>query len=78
MKKIFLCSSMNFYKEVVEIEEKLEKKGFVVTIPVSAQMMKAKNDFEVSHFKDTFSHKDKAGFISTNFQKIAEGDGILV
>lgn len=69
---------MAFYKELVAIGEILEKKGFTVYLPVSAQLMKKKNDFEVSHFKDVFTNKEKAAFIHTNFQNIAQSDCILV
>lgn len=78
MKTIFLCSSMAFYKELVDIEKQLEVKGFTVNIPVSAQSMKKKNDFDVSHFKGIFTHEEKAEFISKNFQEIAKGNSILV
>lgn len=77
-KTIFLCASMAFYKELVGIEKKLQEKGFVVKIPVSAQIMKKKNDFEVSHFKGVFTHGEKAEFIRKNFQEIAKSDSILV
>lgn len=77
-KTIFLCSSMSFYKKLVEIEKKLIAKGFTVNIPISAQTMKKNNDFEVSHFKGVFSHKQKAGFIHKNFKKITQCDAILV
>ncbi len=77
-KTIFLCSSMSFYKDLVEIEKRLITKGWTVNIPVSAQRMKKTNDFEVSHFKNVFSPKQKAKFIQKNFQKISEGDAILV
>ncbi len=77
-KTIFLCASMDFYKELVDIEKQLVAKGFSVKIPVSAQIMKKKNDFEVSHFKDVLSHGKKAEFIHKNFQEIAKSDSILV
>lgn len=77
-KTIFLCSSMNFYRELVQIEGQLVAKGFKVNIPISAQTMKKNNDFEVAHFKGVFSQKQKAGFIHENFKKISEGDAILV
>lgn len=77
-KTIFLCASMAFYKELVEIEAQLKKKGFTVKIPVSAQVMKKKNDFEVDHFKGVFTHGEKAKFIHKNFQEIAKSDSILV
>lgn len=69
---------MSFYKKLVDIEEQLEKKGFEVFIPVSAQLMKEKNDFEVSHFKGVLTPEQKAQYIMTNFEKIAESDCILV
>lgn len=77
-KTIFLCASMAFYKELVSIETQLAAKGFIVNIPVSAQIMKKKNDFDVTHFKGVFTHKEKQAFIDQNFHKIAEGDSILV
>ncbi len=69
---------MAFYKELVGIEKKLETIGFVVKIPVSAQIMKEKNDFEVSHFKGIFTHGEKSEFILKNFKEIAKCDSILV
>lgn len=69
---------MAFYKELVQIGEQLEMKGFLVNLPVSAQLMKKQNDFVVAHFKDTFTPSEKSEFIQTNFKKIAEGDSILV
>ena len=69
---------MAFYKELVAIEKQLAAKGFTVKIPVSAQVMKKKNDFEVSHFKGVFTHGEKAEFIRKNFEEIAKSDNILV
>lgn len=78
-KSIFICSSMSFYEEVVKIETKLLKKGFSVTIPVSAQIMKQKNDFDITHFKGgAITDKQKAGYIKTNFTNISKSDSILV
>jgi len=77
-KTIFLCASMAFYKELVEIEKQLEAKGFTVNIPVSAQIMKKKNDFEVAHFKGFITNEQKGQYIRTNFGKIAEGNSILI
>lgn len=69
---------MSFYKELVEIEKQLISKGFTVHIPVSAQIMKKQNDFEVSHFKGVQTHAQKGQFVLQNFQKIADSDAILV
>lgn len=75
---IFLCASMNFYKELVRIEVELQSMGFDVKIPPSAGIMKEKNDFEVSHFKGVFSDGTRSGFIRQNFKEISESDSILV
>src|ERR1700722_16535892 len=77
-KTIFLCASMSFYKELVDIEKQLEAKGFIVNIPVSAHFMKEQNDFEVSHFKGVQTIEQKGQYIMTNFEKIAQSDCILV
>jgi hypothetical protein len=78
MTKIFLAASMNFYEELVKIEQSLIEKGFEVEIPVSAKTMKAKNDFDVTHFKGTFTPAQKGKFIQENFLNIASSDAILV
>jgi hypothetical protein len=78
MTKIFLAASMIFYKELVSIEQSLLTKGFEVDIPVSAKTMKAKNDFDVSHFKGVFTPAQKGEFIQENFHNIASSDAILV
>ena len=69
---------MSFYKELIDIEETLKSKGFHVNIPISAQAMRKHNDFDVTHFKNVFTLKQKAEFIKKNFQKITQGDAILV
>jgi hypothetical protein len=78
MTKIFLAASMNFYEELVKIEQSLLAKGFDVEIPVSAKTMKAKNDFDVTHFKGVFTPAQKGNFIQENFLNISNSDAILV
>jgi nucleoside 2-deoxyribosyltransferase len=78
MTKIFLAASMNFYEELVRIETELKNNGFEVEIPVSAKSMKAKNDFDVTHFKGVFTPRQKGEFIQENFENIASCDAILV
>lgn len=69
---------MTFYKDLVEIEEKLKSKGLRVNIPVSAQIMKERNNFGVLDFKEAVTPKQKGKYILQNFNKIVEGDSILV
>ncbi len=50
-KIITICSSANFYKEVVEIQQKLGEEGFSVIIPATAEKMKTSGDYNVDHYK---------------------------
>jgi len=79
---ITICSSANFYKEVVEIQEKLEKKGFTVLIPATATKMKESGDYNVDHYKTWFGDADdyhkKTALMRGHFDEIDKGDAILV
>ncbi len=77
-KKIFLCASMNFYRELVDIEKELTSLGWQVFIPQSAKSMKERNDFEVTHVKGVLSYEERSKLIRQNFADIAECDAILV
>ena len=81
-KIITVCSSANFYREVVEIQEKLEKEGFSVIIPVTAEKMKKSGDFNVDHYKTWFGdandyHK-KTALMRRHFDEVEKSDAILV
>jgi hypothetical protein len=78
MTKIFLAASMNFYEELVSIESKLLSLGFEVEIPVSAKMMKEKNDFVVEHFKGKTTSEQKGKYIKENFNNISSSNALLV
>lgn len=69
---------MNFYRELVGIQAELENNGYAVFIPQSAQVMKDKNDYEVSHFKGVYSYGERSGLIRKNFDEIKKCDAILV
>lgn len=84
MKKpiITICSSANFYKRAVEIQEQLEKLGMDVIVPRTARIMKESGDFDVSHYKTWFAdagdyHK-KAALMRGHFDEITKGDAIMV
>ncbi len=78
MTKIFLAASMNFYEELVSIESKLLSLGFEVEIPVSAKLMKEKNDFAVEHFKGKTTSEQKGKYIKENFNNISSSNALLV
>lgn len=77
-KTIFLCASMAFYPELIGIQEQLTLAGFTVGVPISVQIMKERNDYDVAHFKDSVNDEQKGEFIRANFKEIAKMDSILV
>lgn len=82
MPTITICSSASFYKQVVDIQDQLEKQGYMVIIPATAKRMKETGDFDVAHYKTWFAdagdyHK-KAALMRAHFDEIEKGDAILV
>lgn len=77
-KTIFLCASMNFYKELIDIEQQLINKGFQVKIPVSAHHMKASGEFDPNKYKNNRTYPERAVIIRKNFDEIKASDAILV
>ena len=79
---ITICSSASFYKQAVDIEEQLTKRGYTVLLPITATRMKASGDFDVSHVKtwyeDANDYHKKAELMRGHFAKVAQGDAILV
>lgn len=79
---ITICSSANFYKQAVDIQTQLEKTGYKVIIPATAEKMKQSGDYDVSHYKTWFAdandyHK-KAALMRGHFDEVEKGDAILV
>lgn len=82
MPTITICSSANFYRQAVDIQEQLSKEGFQVVVPITAEKMKETGDFDVSHYKTWFAdegdYDKKAALMRAHFDKVATGDAILV
>ncbi|MBU1326850.1 hypothetical protein KKB64_00455 [Patescibacteria group bacterium] len=82
MKSIAVCSSAVHFKEVVEIGDRLRKLGFKVLLPQTADIMRKKGDYQVSHYKTWWSnpgdYSKKADLIRGHFRKITQADAILV
>lgn len=81
-KTITLCSSVSFYKDLLEIEKQLKKLGFKVKIPKTAGIMAKNKNFNVSDYKTWFTNKDdykkKTALMNEHFKKIINSDVILV
>jgi len=81
-KDIVICSSAAFYKQVLEVENKLKKLGFKVTIPLTAGKMKRSGDFRVETYKTWYmnpgDYKKKTFLTKHHFNKIVKGNIVLV
>jgi hypothetical protein len=82
MTKITICSSVNFYRQAIDIQEELGKLGYEVIVPATAERMKESGDFEVSHYKTWFGDADdyhkKTALMRGHFAEVKKGDAILV
>jgi len=81
-KTITLCSSASFYRELLEIEGQLKKRGFRVKIPYTAAKMKKSGDFDISKIRTWLTnpadYKIKTKLMEGHFRKVVEGDAVLV
>lgn len=81
-KTITICSSASFYRQALEAQEELQKRGFRVLIPHTAHIMRRRNNFDVSVYKTWFANDSdwnkKTEFMNKHFQKVLESEAILV
>lgn len=80
MSTIVICSSANFYQQVVAIESQLTDLGYDVIIPKTARAMKAAGDYTVSKswYNNPDDYTTKRELMRAHFDEIARGDAILV
>ncbi|HSX29947.1 MAG TPA: hypothetical protein VLE73_05315 [Candidatus Saccharimonadales bacterium] len=79
---VTICSSASFYRQVVDLQEKLKKMGVNAVVPDMAHEMKRKNDYDVTHYKtwyeDDGDYHKKAKLMHGHFDKVAAGDSVLI
>lgn len=79
---ITICASVSFYRQAGEVQERLEKLGYEVLIPLVAEKMRESGDYEVSHYKtwfqDTNDYHKKTELMQKHFDKVEQGDACLV
>jgi len=81
-KTITICSSANFYRRAVDLQEQLEALGYKVIIPSTAHKMKESGDYDVAHYKTWFGdandyHK-KTARMQGHFDEVEKSNAILV
>jgi hypothetical protein len=79
---VTICSSADFYQKVVDLQDALEKAGFISLIPLTAKKMKQSGDYEASHYRtwlsDAKDYHKKTTLMRTHFDEVARGDVVLV
>ena len=82
MKSLTICSSAAFYEEVMRFKDIFEAKGIHTLVPENAETMRAKQDFDISHYKTWYENDadyvEKTRLMRGHFDKVAEGDVTLV
>ncbi|KKW12535.1 MAG: hypothetical protein UY50_C0006G0050 [Parcubacteria group bacterium GW2011_GWA2_49_9] len=81
-KTIIICSSASFYRQALEVEKLLRKRGFRALVPFIAKRMKRSGNFEVSTYKTWYANSNdwnkKTALMKRHFKKVLEGDAVLV
>jgi hypothetical protein len=82
MTTITICSSVNFYRQVLDVAEQLETMGYGVIVPKTALEMKKTGDFDADHHRTWLADPDdydkKAELMRAHFVEIEKGDVILI
>lgn len=79
---VTICSSANFYKRAVELQHQLEKEGFKVIVPHTAEKMKKSGNYDAAHYrtwlKDKNDYHKKTWLMREHFKEVENGDVVLV
>src|SRR3989344_4262346 len=79
---IAICCSASFYRQALDVQVELRKRGFRVLIPLIANTMKRNGDFNIETYKtwhkDAADYTKKAKLMKAHFKKVIQSDAILV
>lgn len=79
---ITLCASASHYQEIFDVQKELEQKGHVVLVPVAAEHMRERGNFDVEKYKTWFTNPQdyakKQELMRLHFAEILKGDATLV
>jgi nucleoside 2-deoxyribosyltransferase len=75
---IAVCGSLTFYKEIRDIQHKLEALGHTALIPKSIRMIEEEGYKKPQTVKERLKAEAAHHFISEHFKKVEQADSILV
>ena len=76
--KIFICGSMHFAKEMLEVQKKLKESGHVVDVPCDAQEFAADPKMTTDNHEENYKWCIENDLIRKCFDSIAESDAVLL
>jgi len=78
--KIVLCGSLSLCDEILKVKDDLEKRGHEAVLPESIIKFSLRTSDDVDKFKSEKNNylKIKPTYIRNHFDKIGDGDAILV
>ena len=74
---IAICGSMQFHKEMGEMQDALRRRGFIVFVPGELDDIQ-KNESYMDTDEERITAKIEYDFIREHFRKIEQSDAILV
>lgn len=80
-KTVTICSSVTFYKEVLNIARELRSLGFRTVVPITAKRMERSRNFDEKFHKswhrNPSDYKIKKKLMQGHFKEIERGDVVL-
>ncbi len=75
---IAICGSLNFYKEMRQLQHTLEASGHTVLVPKSFDLLENKTFKKPATVEERLAAEAKYDFIREHFRKIEQSDVVLV
>jgi len=79
---ITLCSSASFYRELLDVQKRLQDLGHEVLIPLTAEKMRASGNFDEMQYKTWYANPDdfdqKTLLMKAHLKEVERGDAVLV
>jgi hypothetical protein len=76
--KIFICGSMHFSKEMLELEKKLEAAGHWAKVPCDTNVFAQDSSKTTDNHEENYKYCLENDIVRQCFNDIAESDAILV
>jgi len=76
--KIFICGSMYFAKQMLEVKKKLEEMGHLAEVPCDTQEFADNHEMTTDNHEENHKHCINNDIIRRCFNSIAESDSILL